>query len=227
MSSSSFSCFNLPSYTFFPLLPLSLSLLLPVRTSVYYIHSTCIPLTGHKKPWPWPSIRPSLHPLHYSAGLKYIVFFPNSFASRCAYGIKWMGWDLILIYLPPSSHRNCNERAKVDAASSRTLFLLEHPSQATRLNGGCYWTLLPDGWSTPIQSKTFQFFLLFFLYFSFLSIILSRKKWLGIENHIPDVSSSLRCCRIASHRYWAQQTCQHQPFWINKRLVDGIGYFWI
>ena len=165
MSSSSFSCFNLPSYTFFPLLPLSLSLLLPVRTSVYYIHSTCIPLTGHKKPWPWPSIRPSLHPLHYSAGLKYIVFFPNSFASRCAYGIKWMGWDLILIYLPPSSHRNCNERAKVDAASSRTLFLLEHPSQATRLNGGCYWTLLPDGWSTPIQSKTFQFFLSIFLFF--------------------------------------------------------------
>ena len=76
-----------------------------------------------------------------------------------------MGWDLILIYLPPSSHRNCNERAKVDAASSRTLFLLEHPSQATRLNGGCYWTLLPDGWSTPIQSKTFQFFFSIFLFF--------------------------------------------------------------
>lgn len=73
-------------------------------------------------------------------------------------------WSLLIClfcrYLKKQKNRNFIE--EVDTGSFKTLFLSALQSLVIRLNGGRYWTLSLDDWSTPFPSKQFIDFVFVF-----------------------------------------------------------------
>jgi hypothetical protein len=82
--------------------------------------------------------------------------------------------EILLLISPFSSFsRSCT--GEVDAGSFRTPFWSALPSLVILVNGGRYWTSLPDNWSTPFPGIKIWHFLQNLNWFdlSHLSVLLA------------------------------------------------------